>query len=146
MRQWNACEREFGLIHRHHCYNPASFPSLFRLFMSDPSAPSSPENTAPDAALAGESGSSAAAVSLDAACRGTSKGTLVAGFAALDLSTGEFRATEFTGEDAERRIWDELEQLKPREVLYASSLPLFEIRARQEGLSKLPWAQTPLED
>src|SRR6201981_2718348 len=33
-----------------------------------------------------------------------------AGFAALDLSTGEFRATEFSGEGAERRIHDELEQ------------------------------------
>src|SRR5881398_2184619 len=35
-----------------------------------------------------------------------------AGFAALDLSTGEFRATEFTGADAEKRIQDELEQLR----------------------------------
>src|SRR4051794_6903062 len=35
--------------------------------MSDTSTPSSPENTAPDAPLAGESGSSAAALSLDAA-------------------------------------------------------------------------------
>src|SRR5438034_266229 len=34
-----------------------------------------------------------------------------AGFAALDLSTGEFRATEFSGEGAERRIQDELQQL-----------------------------------
>src|SRR5438477_1176409 len=42
------------------------------------------------------------------------------GFAALDLSTGEFRATEFSGEGAERRIQDELEQLRPKEVLYAS--------------------------
>ena len=49
-----------------------------------------------------------------------------AGFAALDLSTGEFRATEFTGDDAERRIREELLVLRPREVLFASSLPLFE--------------------
>src|SRR3954464_15301855 len=49
-----------------------------------------------------------------------------AGFAALDLSTGEFRATEFSGENAERRIQDELEQLRPKELLYASSAPLFE--------------------
>src|SRR5213079_2431690 len=48
------------------------------------------------------------------------------GFAALDLSTGEFRATEFSGEGAERRIQDELEQLRPKEVLYASSAPLFD--------------------
>src|SRR5438876_1045145 len=49
-----------------------------------------------------------------------------AGFAALDLSTGEFRATEFSGEGAERRIQDELEQMRPKEVLYASSAPLFD--------------------
>ncbi|HZP23698.1 MAG TPA: DNA mismatch repair protein MutS [Terriglobales bacterium] len=49
-----------------------------------------------------------------------------AGFAALDVSTGEFRATEFTGEDAERRIREELLVLRPREVLFASSFPLFE--------------------
>src|SRR5690348_14191472 len=41
-----------------------------------------------------------------------------AGFAALDLSTGEFRATEFAGESAARRIQEELEQLRPRELLY----------------------------
>jgi DNA mismatch repair protein MutS len=48
------------------------------------------------------------------------------GLAALDLSTGEFRATEFRGPDAERRIMEELQQLRPREVLYPSSLPLFD--------------------
>jgi DNA mismatch repair protein MutS len=55
-----------------------------------------------------------------------------AGFAALDLSTGEFRATEFAGEFATRRIQEELEQLRPKEVLYGSSAPLFENRARPE--------------
>src|SRR6202142_4113717 len=39
------------------------------------------------------------------------------GFAALDLSTGEFRATEFSGEDAGKRIQDELQQLRPKELL-----------------------------
>ncbi len=48
------------------------------------------------------------------------------GFAALDLSTGEFRATEFGGESAGRRIQEELEQLRPREMLYGSSAPLLE--------------------
>jgi DNA mismatch repair protein MutS len=48
------------------------------------------------------------------------------GLAALDLSTGEFRATEFKGTDAERRIVEELQQLRPREVLYPSGLPLFD--------------------
>ena len=85
------------------------------------------------------------------------------GFAALDLSTGEFRATEFKGSDARRRIQEELLTLRPREVLYASSLPLFEstravappLTAPAVASSALPrlatlenatWAETPLED
>ncbi|HET8734424.1 MAG TPA: DNA mismatch repair protein MutS, partial [Anaeromyxobacteraceae bacterium] len=68
-----------------------------------------------------------------------------AGFAALDLSTGEFRATEFRGPEAERRVGEELAQLRPREVLYASSLPLLETPGRApEG--ETGWARTPLED
>jgi len=99
-----------------------------------------------------------------------------AGFAALDLSTGEFRATEFAGDDAERRIREELLVLRPREVLFASSLPLFDqsppnenvgapsfrhrlTKGWDEGLSQqaaaapriaslenASWAETPLED
>src|SRR6266496_1109221 len=77
-----------------------------------------------------------------------------AGFAALDLSTGEFRATEFTGENAERRIEEELQQLRPKELLYASSAPLFDIsnrvgtgvHARPAALGAAPWAVTPLDD
>jgi DNA mismatch repair protein MutS len=71
------------------------------------------------------------------------------GFAALDLSTGEFRATEFSGDGAEQRIHDELEQLRPKEVLYASSAPLLEATA---GIAASPlreaagWAATPLDD
>src|SRR5215467_3894440 len=74
-----------------------------------------------------------------------------AGFAALDLSTGEFRATEFSGEDAERRIHDELHQLRPKELLYSSSAPLLEHSAPKapspapvEGAGS--WATTPLDD
>ena len=82
------------------------------------------------------------------------------GFAALDLSTGEFRATEFHGEDAARRIEEELQQLRPKEILYASSAPLFET-ARvgpahvETGGSPVPpakrvtvpaLAETPLDD
>src|ERR1022692_3881623 len=48
------------------------------------------------------------------------------GFAALDLSTGEFRATEFSGEGALRRVQEGLEQLRPKELLYGSAGPLFE--------------------
>src|SRR5450432_1569175 len=54
------------------------------------------------------------------------------GFAALDLSTGEFRATEFQGGDAGRRVQEELSQLRPKEVLYGSSAPLFETAKRED--------------
>ncbi len=80
------------------------------------------------------------------------------GLAVLDLSTGEFRATEFPGSDAERRVREELLVLRPREVLFASSLPLFD-QPRQQSViappSAMPrmasvenatWAETPLED
>ncbi|MGA8430802.1 MAG: DNA mismatch repair protein MutS [Candidatus Sulfotelmatobacter sp.] len=53
------------------------------------------------------------------------------GFAALDLSTGEFRATEFTGENALRRVQDELEQLRPKELLYGSAAPLFDAKSQR---------------
>jgi DNA mismatch repair protein MutS len=84
------------------------------------------------------------------------------GFAALDLSTGEFRATEFGGGGAARRVQEELEQLRPREVLFGSSAPLFDIafdrRGRQSsndlGLDGRDarrstgnaWAETPMDD
>lgn len=89
------------------------------------------------------------------------------GFAALDLSTGEFRATEFTGEGALRRVQEELEQLRPRELLYGSAAPLFEgaaapreelpnfarpdRRGRLSPHSSSPhgpfrWTETPLDD
>src|SRR5580692_56143 len=61
------------------------------------------------------------------------------GFAALDLSTGEFRATEFAGESAGRRIQEELEQLRPKELLYGSSAPLFEMATK--GHSRLSSVQ-----
>ena len=67
-----------------------------------------------------------------------------AGFAALDLSTGDFRATEFRGPEATRRVWEELQQLRPRELLFASSLPLFD--RRQERLPDAGFAETPLDD
>jgi DNA mismatch repair protein MutS len=74
------------------------------------------------------------------------------GFAALDLSTGEFRATEFGGEDAGKRIQEELQQLRPNELLYGSAAPLFERqRSRgdgQHGPSGVAggYAETPLDD
>ncbi len=61
------------------------------------------------------------------------------GFAALDLSTGEFRATEFSGDGAMRRVQEELEQLRPKELLYASAVPLFEQGTTEQGTQ----AETP---
>jgi DNA mismatch repair protein MutS len=77
-----------------------------------------------------------------------------AGFAALDVSTGEFRATEFSGAAAARRVEEELQQLRPKELLYASSAPLFDAPGHAEtgGHSRplapgvTPWALTPLDD
>jgi len=63
------------------------------------------------------------------------------GFAALDLSTGEFRATEFAGEGAFRRVQEELEQLRPKELLYGSSAPLFDSEAGAP--KKIMWGQPP---
>jgi DNA mismatch repair protein MutS len=89
------------------------------------------------------------------------------GFAALDLSTGEFRATEFSGPDADRRVADELQTLRPRELLYAASLPLFQSAAPQPSFATASapplsataprmasnelvpfarWSETPLDD
>jgi DNA mismatch repair protein MutS len=74
------------------------------------------------------------------------------GFAALDLSTGEFRATEFHGEDAGKRIQEELQQLRPKELLYGSSAPLFEERGSggdgrpRSSVGSAGFAETPLDD
>ena len=76
------------------------------------------------------------------------------GFAALDLSTGEFRATEFRGEHAAKRIQEELQQLKPKELLYGSSAPLFEGGERPGAKGAAPqartagatWSETPQDD
>src|SRR6202161_1936046 len=73
------------------------------------------------------------------------------GFAALDLSTGEFRATEFSGESALRRVQEELEQLRPKELLYGSAAPLFDSKtsrsqAPQPRASGVTCTETPLDD
>jgi DNA mismatch repair protein MutS len=79
------------------------------------------------------------------------------GFAALDLSTGEFRATEFSGENAMRRVQEELEQLRPKELLFGSSAPLFDQSATQPSFARpdsrrrlsphgASFTETPLED
>jgi len=47
------------------------------------------------------------------------------GLAYVDLSTGEFRTTEFSGEKAEARLRDELGILRPREILLPRPVTLF---------------------
>ena len=47
------------------------------------------------------------------------------GLAFVDLSTGDFRATEFTGDKAEARLRDELGILRPREILVPQPTTLF---------------------
>jgi len=91
--------------------------------------------TAADSSLASEDNNFLAAIHSDAER---------AGFAALDLSTGEFRATEFHGPDAQARIFEELQQLRPRELLFGSSAPLLDASQKQNSAS--PWAETPLDD
>jgi len=48
------------------------------------------------------------------------------GLAYVDLSTGEFQATEFAGASAEEDLRDELQLLHPRETLLPRPLQLFE--------------------
>jgi DNA mismatch repair protein MutS len=47
------------------------------------------------------------------------------GLACVDVSTGDFRATEFTGPAAEEELRDELQTLRPREVLLPRPSSLF---------------------
>src|SRR5215472_3019464 len=63
----------------------------------------------------------------------------VAGAAFLDISTGEFRATQAAGPESWTRIYSDLESFAPRELLFPVSLtPLikrgFTVRAHTEAL------------
>src|SRR6202453_1894063 len=73
-----------------------------------------PPGTAVDAALDASESQWLASIS------GTGNGPAAAvGVAALDLSTGDFRATEFSGPSAWALALDELARMRPAEVLYA---------------------------
>ena len=65
------------------------------------------------------------------------------GLAFVDLSTGDFRATEFAGPEAAARLQEELERMRPSELLVASR-PTSPVEARPVPLASL--TQTPLED
>ncbi len=64
-----------------------------------------------------------AAVAQESAARGNGQ---VIGLALVDLSTGEFLATEFLGAQAEEELRDELQLFRPRETLLPRPQQLFE--------------------
>ena len=71
----------------------------------------------------------------------------IAAIALLDLSTGDFRTTEFRGADALSQAVDELTTIKPAELLYAAAHPLFSDAESSETLKPLGniRTKTPIE-
>src|SRR4051794_34056087 len=74
--------------------------------------------TALDSALSADQSSWLACV-----CVQGSGDTSKAGVALLDLSTGDFRATEFSGSAAWAQCADELERVRPAELLCSDAAP-----------------------
>ncbi|HXX71870.1 MAG TPA: DNA mismatch repair protein MutS, partial [Candidatus Acidoferrum sp.] len=71
------------------------------------------------------------------------------GLAYVDLSTGEFRATEFVGDTAEARLREEVELLRPREILTSQPATLFRKADRPNTAlaeSKAGFFETRLDD
>ncbi len=71
--------------------------------------------------------------------------------ALADLSTGDFRVTEFSGPEASARLQDELERLRPRELLFPQSLDSrgADATPAEDGFSTgdfHPLVETPLDD
>jgi DNA mismatch repair protein MutS len=71
--------------------------------------------------------------------------TATVGLALVDLSTGEFLATEFVGAGAEEELRDELQLLRPRETLLPRPQQLFET-AKNTLLDGAGGVETRLED
>ncbi len=67
------------------------------------------------------------------------------GLAYVDISTGEFSATEFGGAEAEEKLRDELHRLRPREILLPRPASLFPAAAPAE-LDGSGGMETRLED
>src|SRR5690349_20099723 len=67
------------------------------------------------------------------------------GVAFVDLSTGEFQSTEFTGPDAEEALRDELQLIHPRETLLPRPPQLFET-SKTSLLEGTGGVETRLED
>jgi DNA mismatch repair protein MutS len=66
-----------------------------------------------------------------------------AGLALVDLSTGDFRATEFCGDEAPARLRDELDRMRPSELLLASGTASA-LEGRAGGSAIV--TQTPLDE
>ncbi|MGH9781821.1 MAG: DNA mismatch repair protein MutS, partial [Candidatus Acidiferrales bacterium] len=82
---------------------------------------------------------------LAAVARSNNGSSNAVGLAFVEFSTGEFRATEFTGPAAETRLRDELEILRPREVLLPQQTTLF-ARAAASELDGLGATETRLDE
>src|SRR5277367_3766422 len=67
------------------------------------------------------------------------------GLAFVDLSTGEFQSTEFSGDDADESLRDELQLLHPRETLLPRPQQLFET-AKTSLLEGAGGVETRVED
>ncbi|MFZ0336343.1 MAG: hypothetical protein WAL69_19585, partial [Candidatus Acidiferrales bacterium] len=67
------------------------------------------------------------------------------GLAFVDFSTGEFRATEFSGPSAETHLRDELEILRPREILLPAPASSLFSEAAAPSLSGLGATETYLD-
>ena len=77
--------------------------------------------TSLDPSLGAEQSNYLASVWVSGSGSGSGAGQ-VCGLALLDLSTGEFRATEFSGVNAWALLMDELGRVRPVELLYGSGL------------------------
>ena len=80
---------------------------------------------------------------LAAVAQNTANSTV--GLALVDLSTGEFQATEFSGPRAEELLRDELQLVRPRETLLPRPQQLFET-AKNTLLDGTGGVETRLED
>jgi len=68
-----------------------------------------------------------------------------AGLAYVDITTGEFAATQMASEDIEQAVREELERLQPAEVLVGEK-GLGDRGSEERGLASIPYSLTPYED
>jgi DNA mismatch repair protein MutS len=94
---------------------------------------------------ASASGTASSQGSLELGNGGAIEQQAAIGLAYVDLSTGEFRATEFSGDKAEFRLRDELGILRPREMLLPKPRTLFPAAASAET-NGLGAVETHLDD